>query len=80
MSSLHIIETSPDIKGDGVRMKIGCPFMYLAKYQGDRGPRPEPTGDVYLDQLLALQADLADPACFEIIVGGDAFPTQVWRK
>lgn len=55
-------------------------FAYASKYEGDRGPRPAPTGDNAADNLAALQADLADPACVEIVVSGDSFRTAVWRK
>jgi hypothetical protein len=78
--SLLKIETNSELKGEALGIGMGCPFWYLSKYEGDRGPRPEATGNDALDRLNALQADLADPACFELIVGGDSFPTQVWRK
>lgn len=65
---------------DRPQLVCKCPFFYLAKYEGDRGPRPETTGDEVKDNLAHLQADLADPNCVEIIVGGDSLPTQVWRK
>jgi hypothetical protein len=80
MSELHIVETNSAARGEAVGMRCACPFWYLAKYEGERGPRPDPTGDDAADRLASLQADLADPACFELIVGGDSFPTQVWRK
>lgn len=79
MSSLQITEHSRG-RVEPARVRVGCPFFYLAKFEGDRGPRTEPTGDNAADQLKALQEDLADPACVEIVVGGDDIPTQVWRK
>ena len=65
---------------DPMQLKMGVEFAYLAKYEGDRGARPAATGAGDTDRLNALQADLADPACIEIVVFGDAFPTQHWRK
>jgi hypothetical protein len=79
MSSLHIREHGEG-RAEAARIRIGCPFFYLAKYEGERGPRSIPTGDQAADQLKALQEDLADPACVEIVVGGDDIPTKVWRK
>jgi hypothetical protein len=65
---------------DGIRMTVGCPFFYLAKYEGERSPRPEATGDRIADDLESLQADLTDPACTRLVTGGDGVPTQYWRK
>ena len=62
------------------RLKSSVQFAYVAKYEGDRGPRPAPTGDSAADQLAWLQADMADPACVELVIFGDGFPEQVWRK
>jgi hypothetical protein len=45
-----------------------------------RSPRPAATGNDSHDRLIALQADLADPACVELVIFGDTFPTQHWRK
>lgn len=65
---------------DQAAIQMGCPFWYLAKFQGDRGPRSASGSDAAADRLQALQEDLRDPACFELIVGGDGFPTTVWRR
>lgn len=68
------------MSADPVRMKADVKFFYLSKFEGDRGPRPEPTGDRVEDDLAALQADLNDPACVRLVTGGDGVPTQFWRK
>lgn len=65
---------------DSARIQAGCVFFYAAKYEGDRSPRPIPTGDRFEDDLIALQADLNDPACVRLVTGGDGVPTQYWRK
>lgn len=63
-----------------MRLASVVEFAYVSKYDGERGPRAAPTGDDKVDRLKSLQADLADPACVEIVVFGDLFPTQRWRK
>lgn len=73
-------EPSKPPRGDQTEVVARVQFGYLAKYEGDRGPRPEGTGEDVRDRLEALQADLSDPACVEIVVFGDDFPTQHWRK
>ena len=55
-------------------------FAYRSAYEGERGPRPEPVGNDMADRLTFLQADLADPNCVALVVFGDGFPTQYWRK
>ncbi len=60
---------------DGIEFDLQCPFWYLSKFQGER--KPQAPG---LTDLQLLQADLANPQCVEIIVGGQSIPTQVWRK
>jgi hypothetical protein len=68
------------MSADAAGVRTRTEFQYLAKFEGDRGPRADPTGDDARDRLKWLQADLTDPACFEIIAGGDGLPTSVWRK
>lgn len=80
MSSLERFASNGEVRAEPVRMRVGVEWAYVAKYNGDRGSRPEATGNPFEDRLAALQADLADPACVEIIVFGDGFPTQTWRK
>ena len=59
------------MSADSAGIRARTEFFWLAKNEGDRGPRPEPTGDDARDRLMGLQADLTDPTCFEIIAGGD---------
>lgn len=68
------------MSSDAAAIRARIEFQYLAKFEGDRGPRPAPTGDDARDRLNWLQADLTDPTCLEIIAGGDGLPTSVWRK
>jgi hypothetical protein len=66
---------------EAARLACGCPFFYLSKYEGERGSRPPGTGDQAADLLRAIQADLMDPNCVELVVGGDSLPQPiVWRK
>lgn len=68
------------MSADAPRLIAKVEFCYLAKYEGERGPRKPSTGNEHKDNLQAMQEDLADPACFEICAFGDAFPLQIWRK
>jgi hypothetical protein len=66
---------------ESARLVCGCPFYYLSKYEGERGPRPPATGNQVADLLTAIQADLMDPNCVELVVGADSLPQPiVWRK
>lgn len=60
---------------DGVNLDLQCPFWYLAKFEGERSLVPHGMSDADV-----LKADLANPQCVEIIVGGQNLTTQVWRK
>lgn len=65
---------------EAVGLKASVLFACRSAYEGERGPRPAPTGDDIADRLTSLQADLTDPNCVSLVVFGDGFPTQYWRK
>jgi hypothetical protein len=50
-------------------------FFYVAKFNGDRDPKPAGISDYH-----SLALDLLNPKCVELTVGGAGHPTQVWRK
>jgi hypothetical protein len=65
---------------ESIGLKASVLFAYRSAYEGERGERPELTGDDVTDRLESLQADLADPNCVSLAVFGDGFPVQYWRK
>ncbi len=68
------------MSSDSAALKASVLFGCRSAYEGERSDRSPATGDDIADRLTSLQEDLADPKCVELVIFGDSFPTQVWRK